>query len=962
MLTVAVYLLVGTSLAANDTAFLAADFTAPVDWRNIPAINPQMGVLRTIPQAKLMLAHADGSEIELLPGKAVQDFSVALDARSLLVTVVDKSRAETGMGIVVVDTNINRLDLVTRSLTPLTTGAGSKCQAVETRNGIAYLSNEDGWQGQKVWWPAYTIYRMDKDGKNKRRIWHVGFGGVFALFAAPNGRIYFASGEVLGFRGAFGSGQSWSIWSINEDGSDLQPEVTGGRDKGTFQDPTDWPCVTSSGHFLYAQYYDNRSMGYILCVPPTPASPFQPLKFGFPEAYNNPPIKFGWSTKGGFRETAQKGFQRTGLFNLIPDTSSADWEMFSQTTPSVLKYVGMVSHPYPIPGNGIYLTRVSGSDKAPDLGVYAVPDVSREVADIDDLAKVVDKPRRHEWFGKPVVRYGDTFGIDKPAASTCPKADDLPPGSPFAVIGTSDLSRGEWVRGGTSIGESVRFTRTPGDAEWLRVLGMNPNNMAGNAVVRNEVQGGFRAGTNNQGFHSQVNERIGYYEQLIPLKKYRKPDGSLHLGPNPPANSTPIMRADGTPDTSFRAYVPANQPITFQLLNPKKEAIVGSTAETWRQFTSREVRTNCQGCHDHHVPDAVQFSETLAASAEYPKFTLDKLKVVTREKDLPAAVPALVWKSLATPVWSFSSSATDWDEKLPVTEAERVKVRAWIDTGMLEGAGADKDAADPTLVVSGRHVGAFDPQSGLKSLVINNVNVTALIDPLTHIYTHPSDFPANSVFVATDWHGNTTREEWSAVGTIDPPPSPPPPATPPPTRTPRGVYLGIDGDHLGNSRSQTPDGKLDHHIRLEGLRHPVVFIEVKAGSGDTDWKWSDRAGEEANPKYAPGGWWWVKHEPRIPGSTTGVMDLWLSEPTPAKPHTDFRVYVFYSEDLNDRDAIVPGAPPPPGADESLRRQMADLQAQQTANAALIAQLQAEIARLRASIETVKQAARTAFGP
>ena len=939
--------------SASDTAFLSAD--GNFDWRAIPAINPQMGVLRTIPQARLLLAHTDGSEIELAPGKSVQDFSVALDAKSLLVTIVDTSRLETGMGQIIGDSNIHQLDLATRTLIPLTTGLGSKCQAVETRNSIAYLSNEDGWQGQKTWWPAYTIYRMDKDGKNKRRIWHVGFGGVFALAIHPNGRLMFATGETMGIsRGDFGQGNFWSIWSINEDGSDLQPEVTGGRDKGTFQDPVDWPCVTSSGHSVYTQYYSNRSVGMVLVVPPLPQTPFQQPKFGFPEAFLNPFIKNGWAQNGAFKEnSAQKGFARTGLFNLIPDTSSADWEMFS-TKNGVKKYVGMVSHPYPIPGNGIYLTRVSGSDAKPELGVYAVADVSKEVADVDDLVKVVDKPGRQEWFGKPIVAFKDTFGIDKPAASVCPVAADLPPGSPFAVIGTSDLSRGEWVRGGVTNTDIKRFPPAGTEAEWIRILGMNPNSMGGPTLIRNEVQGGFRAGTNNEGFWSQVNERIGSYG-VIPLKKYRKADGSLHLGPNPPAGSTQVVRADGKPDTSFRAYVPANQAITFQLLNAKGEAIAGSTAENWRQFISREVRTNCQGCHDHHVPDAIQFSETLAASAEYPKFTLDKLKVIRRE-DLPAVVPSLVWKSLTTPVWSFSSSATDWDDKLPITEEERARVRAWIDTGMLEGVGADRDAADPTLVVAGRNVGAFDPQSGLKSLVINDVDVTAKIDPTTRIYTHPTDFPNGSVFIATDNHGNSIREEWTTTGGIIDPPTP--------LRNPRGSYLGFDGDHLGDSRVQLPDGKLDHHIRLEGLRHPVVFIEVKAGADATDWKWSDRAGEESNPKYAPGGWWWVKHEPRIPGSTAGVMDLWLSEPTRAAPHTDFRVYVYYSEVLTDRDVIIPTLVPPDQAAKitELEARIATLEANEVKNEAEIMLLKAEIVDLQAKIGTVKQAVKAAFGP
>ena len=49
-------LLLAASAQAADVAFLAAP---PMDWRSIQAINPQMGVLRTIPQARLMLAKSE---------------------------------------------------------------------------------------------------------------------------------------------------------------------------------------------------------------------------------------------------------------------------------------------------------------------------------------------------------------------------------------------------------------------------------------------------------------------------------------------------------------------------------------------------------------------------------------------------------------------------------------------------------------------------------------------------------------------------------------------------------------------------------------------------------------------------------------------------------------------------------------------------------------------------------------
>jgi hypothetical protein len=52
------------------------------------------------------------------------------------------------------------------------------------------------------------------------------------------------------------------------------------------------------------------------------------------------------------------------------------------------------------------------------------------------------------------------------------------------------------------------------------------------------------------------------------------------------------------------------------------------------------------------------------------------------------------------------------------------------------------------------------------------------------------------------------------------------------------------------------------------------------------------------------------HSPRFPGSPVGVLNVRFSEPTRDAPHTDFRVYVFYSDEPGDYDTIIPTLPEP----------------------------------------------------
>src|SRR5262249_13628506 len=76
----------------------------------------------------------------------------------------------------------------------------------------------------------------------------------------------------------------------------------------------------------------------------------------------------------------------------------------------------------------------------------------------------------------------------------------------------------------------------------------------------------------------------------------------------------PRLDAEGNPDTSFLAKIPADTPFTFQLLD--RNGLVLTMAQTWHQVRPGEMRADCGGCHAHsQLP--LPFQGTAAAAPGY---------------------------------------------------------------------------------------------------------------------------------------------------------------------------------------------------------------------------------------------------------------------------------------------------------------------------------------------------------
>jgi hypothetical protein len=420
---------VANCATAREVAFLAHPRIENAGLFKTQSVSEQRGPYLARPNAQLIVRNlATGAE-RVLVDRNVLDFSVSIDGTNLLVSIVDGYISKKSPG----RCDVWRVDVASGTKTRLTNGPGWNCQPIELGDGsLAFLSNRDGWKSPKEVYRAFTIYHMNAQGGEQQRIWHAGIGGIFGLNLMPSGRILFASGEQQGHR--VGRGNHWSIWSINPDGSDFAPEMSA-IGLSPFVEPFDWPCIASDGSLVFTQYYDTRVYGVILAAPVWEAIPFGPLTmFGHPVFKRNP----GYIDRN--RHRFRLGFERRGLYSLTPQTSVHDAEIVSGTRP-----VGIYSHPWPIPGNKIYATWTgSKGDANSDVGVYEIS-LDAPISDYKQLTKVIDEPTRHEWMGKQLVSFAEIYGIDRPPMPTCPKTDLLPPGSPFALIGTSAVDINEWV-------------------------------------------------------------------------------------------------------------------------------------------------------------------------------------------------------------------------------------------------------------------------------------------------------------------------------------------------------------------------------------------------------------------------------------------------------------------------------------------------------------------------------------
>jgi hypothetical protein len=438
-----------------------------------------------------------------------------------------------------------------------------------------------------------------------------------ALHPTPlrDGRLMFTTHESQGLRDQ----RLWGIWTIWPDGRHWEPLVSAFRDGQAFHFMTQ----LSGSDVVLVDYYNLNNNGfgalYRLPLAPPPGEP----QFHSAFLDENPAI--AQTVGAGFSYPFRMPFTPRGLYSITPFTHGND-EAAPVGTGGVR--VGKFTHPSAAPAGDLLAVWTPGPandlDRPTprpyyDAGLYLVPggDV---LGGPGELVEIRNDPAYNEAWPRAVVPYAAVHGVPEPTDLGWLPNDGtqhaaLPAGTAYGLVGTSSFYKRESFPGvvtswsndfdgldafntgengqssnwGTQGADAGRYNNA--DIWAVRLLAMEPG------THRSYGPNGGPSG--GQLFYSHASERLRILGE-IPLRKF---DGG-----------TPVLDAEGNPDTSFLAKLPADTPFTFQTID--RNGLVLNMAQTWHQVRPGEMRADCGGCHAHSQ-QPLAFATTRAARADY---------------------------------------------------------------------------------------------------------------------------------------------------------------------------------------------------------------------------------------------------------------------------------------------------------------------------------------------------------
>ena len=598
----------------------------------------------------LVLLHPDGSEEILVSGGlgAVLDPYVSFDGKWVFYakvhdqTDLNDSRKDAARS----GSDIFKINLETREIIQLTfqewtpnTGVGnwSNNPLNSDPSGTNYLgygifnlgpcplpngklmftSSRNGFLPNKSFtFPNLQLFVMDQDGRNVEEVGHLNLGSALHPTILMDGRVMFSSYEGQGLRDS----RVWSLWSIWPDGSRWGPLMSGFAGAFVFH----WQAQLSDGSIVLEDYYNvnNAGFGAFLKFPATVPPGRIPFGSPDPDHPSNPPIALGWHGNGNV-EFKRFPFSPYGLESLTPFTIAKD-----RAAPFVngtgTERTGKVTQPSGAPNNDLLLVWSPGPAHRDDIPVYdaglyllvgGIP-----IHDHRELILLKNDPNYNEQQPRAVLPYNAIYGIAEPQAFPWLPNDGtlhqaLPEGTPYGLIGTSTFYRRDSKpgEGKTEFNglEPFNTTDSSSNINWEHQgadAGLyNEDEMYAVRIVALEPTSHLSYGPNERRSHStnsnwrnHADERMRILGE-IPLRKF---DTSGNV----------ITDADGNPDTSFLAKVPADVPFTFQTID--KDGLVLNASQTWHQVRPGEVRHDCGGCHAHSQAP-LNFSTTAAAQPNY---------------------------------------------------------------------------------------------------------------------------------------------------------------------------------------------------------------------------------------------------------------------------------------------------------------------------------------------------------
>ena len=598
----------------------------------------------------LMLLHPDGSEELLFPrpedaalvdapidrGAAV-DPNVAFDGQRVVFAYYhDRVDVNQQRGAGSAESSLSRLgadifviDLTTRvaqrltdqALTPNTgNGADFDCTRQYTNcpqvgifntgpawladDRIVFTSSRNNFvppQAFNTGQRTLQLFVMDADGRNVQQIGYLNQAMALHPYQLQDGRIAFSSWEGQGLRDL----RQFPLWVIRPDGTEWM-SLSGYSEKTTVHH---FMTQMRNGDIVVTRYYNlnNNGFGDLIRYPIDPAgADFLPIDG--PLAGDYP-------------------LERKDIVRLTPFTTPEDFPApcpgqednpyNSATNPTCApaQRRGKFTHPAAAPNDDLLVVYSPGpcnhngvwsSLDQPyyDGGIYIIPG-GQPISDPSQLQLVKNDPTYNEEWPRPAVPYARVHGIEKPAILPPLHNDgheeDLQPGTPFGLIGTSSLI---W-----------RDTQPGSGPPWLEA---SPFNYTHEFLYDWVAQG------SDAGLYSDDDIYAVRILAMEPLTDRSYPNNGINFGnvgterlrilgeiPVRKPGDPQIMHPDGVmrADTSFLAKVPADTPITFQTLD--RNAMVLNMAQTWHQVRPGEGRYDCGGCHAHSK-EPLDFHSTAA--------------------------------------------------------------------------------------------------------------------------------------------------------------------------------------------------------------------------------------------------------------------------------------------------------------------------------------------------------------
>ena len=505
---------------------------------------------------------------------------------------------------------------------------------------VMFTSNRNAYKPPKRLPHMLQLFVMDDDGTNVECVGHLNLGCALHPTMLRDGRVVFSSLESQGLR----TSTLWGLWSINPDGTNWGP-VASAFLPGWSPSAYHFQTQLSDGSIVAEEYYNQTSSGFggFVKFPPGPPEGQAPFGPGYTGDDRNPPLVNGRFDSGSAR-VRRLSFSPFGIESLTrfsrTDEGPADFATRGRGARTAPR-VGKVTHPSAVPDNHLLTVWSPGPvnggytvhQPAVDGGLYLIKN-GGPVDEPGQMLLIKNDPKYNEQWPRALVPYKRVHGIDEPKKLT-PLANDgslskhLPAGTPLGLVGTSSLYKRESYPNGVVKPGTVTAAYSGSDASGYEDL--DPFNTTADGASLNWFNQGADAGR-------YTNEDVHAIRLLA-----MEPTTDRHKGPK----STPTFRshaterlrilgeipvrkfngsaepkdADGNPDTSFLAKIPADVGFTFQTLD--KRGMVLNMAQTWHQVRPGEIRNDCGGCHAHSQKPT-DFNLTLAAKPDYQVWNLTR--------------------------------------------------------------------------------------------------------------------------------------------------------------------------------------------------------------------------------------------------------------------------------------------------------------------------------------------------